>query len=195
MDNRLADMAARIRGVRDDLGIATAEMAEVLGITEQDYLAHERGERDFSFTFLYNAAHRFGMDITELLTGVSPKLDGYTVVRKGRGLRMERRQGFSYQNLAHLFRNRIAEPFIVEAPYDPVAEAAPILLNSHAGQEFDYVLEGQLRMRIGEHEFTLGAGDSVYYDSSVGHGMVAAGGEGCRFMAVVMKECDGGTAK
>lgn len=192
MDERILEIAARIRGLRDDLRIAPEEMATILEMSVSEYLAHESGQRDFSFTFLYNVAQRFGVDITELLTGAGPKLHVYTHVKKGSGLVMQRREGFSYRNLAHLFVNRTAEPFVVEAPWDEALDAAPIALRSHAGQEFDYVLKGSLRMRIDNHEFIVNEGDSVYYDASKGHGMVATNGEPCTFLAIVMKECSGG---
>jgi acetyl-CoA synthetase len=59
-------------------------------------------------------------------------------------------------------------------------------MSTHAGQEMDYILSGQLRISINGHEETMRAGDSVYYDSSKPHGMVAVGGTPCVFLAIVM---------
>ena len=58
--------------------------------------------------------------------------------------------------------------------------------HSHEGQEFDYVLEGYLRIILGGNELLLAPGDSVYYDSSLPHVMYAPEGD-CRFIAVVIK--------
>jgi transcriptional regulator with XRE-family HTH domain len=190
MNEQIQEMAMRIRSLREDLGLSAGEMAAVHGLTEEDYLRQESGEQDFSFTFLYNTAQRLGIDMTDLLTGAGPTLSAFTVVRKGGGLAMTRRSGFSYRNLAHRFRHRTAEPFVVEAPFVPSHATDPIVLRGHSGQELDYVLSGRLRFRIGVHETLLEAGDSVYYDATQPHGMVAQDGP-CTFLAVVIRDVDG----
>ncbi len=184
---RLAAIGERLRGMRDALGVGVAEMARCTGTTGEEYEEHEAGRRDFSFTFLYKAAERFGIDLTELLTGESPHLTAYAVVRRGEGLPIRRRAGFSYLGLAHRFRGRTAEPFVVTAPGAAGGPEAEIPLSRHEGQEFDYVLEGRLRFRLEGHEEVLGPGDSVYYDSGRGHGMCALDGD-CTFLAVVMEK-------
>lgn len=190
MVDMLREISLRLKGMRDTLDISIEDMAAATGVTPDEYVRFETGERDFPFTFLYRAANRFGITLTDLMTGESPHLSGYTLVRSGEGLPIARRQGFSYLHAAARFRDRMSEPFIVTAPYEAGAETAAIQLNSHVGQEFDYVLSGTLRVRIGEHEETLREGDTIYYDSSKPHGMVAVGGTPCRFLAVVMGHCD-----
>ena len=185
MNEQIRDIADRIRGMRDILGIPEEEMAAMLEMTVGEYAAYERGERDFPFTFLYKAAGRFGIDMTDLLSGRSPMLAGFTVCRKGEGLPIERRHGFHYESLAHHFKDRISEPFLVDVPYDEAAIRGEIPMNTHPGQEFDYVLRGSLRIRIDGHETILHAGDSVYYDAGLRHGMTALEG-GCTFLAIIM---------
>lgn len=191
MGDKIKEIAERIRGLRIDLDISVTEMAEFLEISEKEYELYETGTQDFSFTFLYKVAAKLGVDISELITGTSPKLSVFTRVKKGKGLKIERRKGFNYQSLAYLFKNRNAEPFLVEAPYDEAAEQEGILQRSHSGQEFDYVLQGSLRMKIDDHEFILNEGDSVYYDATHRHGMTAANGKPCLFLAVVIKDQNG----
>jgi transcriptional regulator with XRE-family HTH domain len=191
MGDKIKEIAERIRGLRIDLGISVAEMAAIVELTEDEYELYESGNRDFSFTFLYKVAARLGLDISELITGTSPTLSVYTHVKKGRGLRIERRKGFNYQSLAYLFKNRNAEPFLVEVPYDEEADKAEIVQRSHKGQEFDYILKGSLKIKINDHEFVMNEGDSVYYDASQKHGMVATNGEPCQFLAVVIRDQNG----
>ena len=190
MNDRIIEIAQRIRGLREDIGVSVAEMAQLVEVTEEEYLSYEDGNRDFSFTFLYKVADRLGVDISELLTGSSPTLSVYTHVKKGKGLSIERRKGLKYQSLAYLFKNRNAEPFLVEAVYDEAADKSEILQRSHDGQEFDYIL-GSLKVKIDNHEFIMEAGDSVYYDASHKHGMVATNGETCVFLAVVIRDQNG----
>lgn len=191
MDDKILEIAERIKSMREDLGVSIAEMAGIVDMSEAEYLDYESGKRDFTFTFLFKSATRFGLDIGELISGTSPKLSVYTHVKKGRGLSIERRKGFNYQSLAYLFKNRNAEPFLVEAPYDANAEAGPIQLRAHEGQEFDYILSGTLKVMIDDHEFIMEEGDSVYYNAGHKHGMVAARGKDCAFLAVVIRDNNG----
>mgnify|MGYP000893306072 CR=1 FL=1 len=186
MDEKIVAIAERLRGMREIAGLTLADMAVTTGVSEPDYAALEAGTRDFTFTFLYKAAQRLGIDLTELLSGESPRLTGYELIRSGEGLPISRREGFRYNNLAYMFKHRTAEPFLVTAPYEVGNETCPITMSTHAGQEMDYILSGQLRISINGHEETMRAGDSVYYDSSKPHGMVAVGGTPCVFLAIVM---------
>lgn len=188
MDTKIIEIAQRIKGMREILEIPAEEMAELLEITPEDYLAHENGESDFSFTFLHKCANRFGVDIVELLTGENPRLSFFTVTRKGCGFNMSRRSGLNYQHLAHHFKDKLCEPFLVTAPYLEEEQNKPIALSTHEGQEFDYVLRGKLKVQVDEHTVVLEEGDSIMYDSSHGHGVIATGGEDCVFLAVVLKQ-------
>jgi len=190
MQEKLKELAQRIYALRDIYGYSIADMAEATGLTNEEYEAHEKGEKDLTFTFLYNVARKFGIDMTELFTGSTPHLSTYSVIRKGEALPIERKRGFKYHHLAYLVRNRIAEPFVVYAKYDQKEDESPLELNYHEGQEFDYILEGYLRCSIDGKEFVLGPGDALYYNSSHGHGMAATKGQDCKFLAVVMKYKD-----
>lgn len=181
------EIAERLKGLREMMEISSAEMAEVAGMDEKTYLEYEAGKKDFSVTMLYNCAGRFGVDVTALLTGNTPTLSSYSIVRAGQGVLTERRHSFSYQHLAQNFRGRTAEPFYVTAPYIKGSENKPIQLSSHKGQEMDYILSGKLMVNIGGNVDVLEAGDTVYYDSGQPHGMIAVGGEECVFLAVVLK--------
>lgn len=186
MEYEISQVAQRIRGLREILEISIEDMANITDSTVEEYVACEEGKSDFSFTFLYKCAKRFGIDITELITGEVPKLSFYTIVRKGDGLPIDRRAGFKYRNIAYLFKHKIAEPFIVTAKYSEQEQNQPIHLSTHKGQEFDLVLKGKLKVQLENHIEILNEGDSLYYDSTHGHGMIATGGEDCEFLAVVM---------
>lgn len=182
------EIAERLKGLREMMEISPEEMAGVCGISVEKYLEHEAGNVDFSVTMLYNCAERFGVDVTALFTGTTPKLASYSVVRAGDGLSVERRHSFTYQHLASHFKQREAEPFLVTAPYSQAAQSQPIQLSTHNGQEMDYVLSGCLRICINGKEEVLNEGDTVYYDSGLPHGMIAVGGAPCKFIAIVLKK-------
>lgn len=187
MDYSILEVATRLKGLRESAMISEKDFANRIGISEQEYISYESGERDFSLTFLYKCATEFGVDLIELLTGITPKLKSHTIVRKGKGLAVERRERFAYQHLAYLFKGRKMEPLMVKAPYEEDAQDKPIKLSTHEGQELDLVIKGQLKVVIGEQTEILEEGDAIYYDSSTKHGMIATGGEDCEFLAILIK--------
>lgn len=187
MEPNIKEVAGRIRALREDIGLTMQEMADATGRSVAEYAAQESGEQDLSFTFLYKCAERFGVDVIELLTGENPHLTGYSLTRADDGLSIKRRAGFEYLHKAPHFKNKLAEPFLVTAPYLEEEQNAPIHLSRHAGQELDYILSGKMRFAYEDHVEELEAGDVLMYDSGRGHGMIAIGGSPCKFLAIVMK--------
>ncbi|MCL1848461.1 MAG: AMP-binding protein [Clostridiales bacterium] len=186
MENKISEVAARIRELRDIMGISPEEMASKTDVSLEEYHRYESGLTDFHFTFIYKCSLAFGVDITELLEGRSARLSSYTVTRAGQGQVTVQEGGVEIRNLAPAFRNRIAEPHWVQYAYDPEEQDKPIELVTHSGQEFDLILSGKLKVQIGEHAEILSPGDSIYYDSSTPHGMIAIEGQDCVFCAVVL---------
>lgn len=187
LKTQLAEVAERIRTMREIMGLSEEEMARCTGISKEEYQECERGGRDFSFTFIYKCAGRFAIDPTDLIKGVSPTLSSYTVSRKGDGLPITRRQGFKYLNKAPLFKNKTAEPFYVTMPYSEAEQKVAIKLSTHVGQEFDIIIKGAMKVQVGSHTEVLYPGDTIYYNSATPHGMIAVGGEDCEFYALVLK--------
>lgn len=188
----IKEVAERIRLLREDCDLTMQEMADATGRTVAEYAAQESGEQDLSFTFLYKCAKVLGVDVIELLTGETPHLKGYSLVRAGEGLSIKRRAGFEYLHKAPRLQGKLAEPFLVTAPYLEEEQDKPIHLSYHKGMEFDYILTGHLRFAYEDHIEDLNPGDTLMYDSGRGHGMIATGGEPCTFLAIVMNpEGDG----
>ena len=61
------------------------------------------------------------------------------------------------------------------------------MLSKHEGQEFDYIISGSLKVQMDKYTEVLKEGDAIYYNSGRAHGMIATGGEDCKFLAVVIK--------
>ena len=190
MQEQLKEVAARIRNLREIMGISAETMAKNVEVSVADYKEYESGTRDFSFTFIYKCARCFNVDPTDLLQGTSPRLTSYEVTRSGGGLPITRAEGLTYKNLASLFKNKVAEPFWVKIPYSEEEQNKPIAMSKHAGQEFDIVIKGTLKVVVGENEEILKAGDSIYYNSTMEHGLLAIDGEDVEIYAIVMN--DGG---
>ena len=186
MENKILEISQRIKELRDILGISAEEMAKCTELTTERYLELESGNADFTFTFIYKCAKRFGVDVTDILKGSSPTLSSFSVTKAGQGLPIARRRGFTYDNLAPMFKGKLSEPFLVCARYNAEAEKAPVMLSSHSGQEINIIISGQLKITVGDHTEVLSAGDTAYYDSKTPHGMVAVGGEDCHFYSIVI---------
>lgn len=190
-DPNIKEVAQRIRLLREDCDLTMQEMADATGRSVAEYAAQESGEQDLSFTFLYKCAKVLGVDVIELLTGETPHLKGYSLVRADDGLSIKRRAGFEYLHKAPHLQNKLAEPFLVTAPYLEEEQDKPIHLSYHKGMEFDYILSGRMRFAYESHIEELEPGDTLMYDSGRGHGMIAIGGEPCVFLAIVMNPEDG----
>lgn len=183
MSEQIKQIAARIRDLREISGYSVEDVAKELKVSEETYREYEGGNTDIPVSFLYELASIFKVELTAILTGEDPKLRTYALVRNGKGVSVERRKEYKYQSLAYNFAHKKAEPFLVTV--DSEATDAPIHLNSHPGQEFNYVLEGSLKIIINNHEVILNEGDSLYFDSGFSHGMKALNGKPAKFLAII----------
>ena len=186
MDFKIREVAQRIRERREVSGFTVEEMAQRTNLSVEEYIQCEAGNRNLSIAFLYRCTLSFGVDFGDLLEGRSPKLRSYDLTRKGEGQRIEEAHHMIGYNLAADFRNRIALPLYMKAKYREGAEYEDIELVTHEGQECDIVISGHLKIQIGSRTEILNPGDTIYYDSSTPHGMIAVGGEDCAFYAIVL---------
>jgi transcriptional regulator with XRE-family HTH domain len=183
MSDQMMQIAMRIADLREAADLTAGQMAETCGIPEAEYESYESGQTDIPISFLLKLNEVFRVDMTELLTGETPRLNVLSVTRKGRGQEIRREDQYIYKNLAYNFLHRKIEPLYVTIEPDENKELIP---NSHDGQEFDYVLRGAMRIVVGEHDITLCEGDSIYYDSRTPHAMQASGGGTVHFLAMVI---------
>lgn len=184
MTDQLQQIGERMKALREIEEIDVPTMASRYEISVDDYMLYEEGKKDFSFSFLNNAASILGVDVIDIISGDSPKLSTACLVKKGEGYEIDRRAAYNYKHLAFTFRKKLAEPFLVTV--EPKKETVPEQ-HAHDGQEFNYVVEGEMTFYIGNITYVLGEGDSIYFDSGVPHAMKANNNRACRFLAVVMK--------
>ena len=184
--NQLLEIALRIREMREILGYSMQKMADLTEVPEELYRQYEAGNVDLPFTFMHKCAKVFGLEITDLLEGHSAKLSGYTVTRRGKGLVTASEDGITVQDMAPMFRKKLSTPYWVTYQYSEELQNLPIHTTTHAGQEFDLVIKGAMRIKVGDHEEVLREGDSIFYKSSTPHGMIAIDGQDCVFLAMIM---------
>ena len=184
-DNKLSEVAGRIREMREISDFSIEEMAAKTDTTREEYLAYENGKVDLPFTFIHKCALAFGLEIANLLEGSSPKLKSYAVTRSGQGQTTVDENGIRILSMVPRFQKKIADPYWVRYEYKKEEQDRPIHLSTHKGQEFDYIIKGRLKVQVGEHTEILGPGDSIYYDSIVPHEVREHEGDSCRFLACV----------
>lgn len=180
----MKEIGSRIFELRDLSEISAEEMAEYLKIDVENYKEYENGVLDIPASILYEIAQKFDVDMGLLLTGEETRMHIFTVTRKNKGVEVERRKQYKYENLAEKFIHKKAEPFIVTV--DPRDSGKSVTKNSHPGQEFDYVLEGTLKFYIHDNELILEEGDSIFFDSSYEHAMESLNDKPARFIAIIL---------
>jgi mannose-6-phosphate isomerase-like protein (cupin superfamily) len=184
MAEQKKDIASRLKELRELGGRSAQDVAAALHVPLAEYLAFEAGQTDIPASLLHDAARALGSDLTDLLTGAAPRMKIFSVTRKGGGVTVERRKDYQYRNLAANFAGRKADVFEVTVPADAGPSGAHA--NSHPGQEFDFMLEGRMLVRIHGNELVLETGDCVYFDSNHGHSMQALDGKSARFLAMII---------
>jgi quercetin dioxygenase-like cupin family protein len=183
MSEKIKQVATRVKTLREVSNKTPEQVAAMLGVPLEEYRRFESGEADISVSVLYEIANYFRVELTALLTGEERRLHHYNLVRSGEGPSVERRREYRYQDLAFNFAHKKMETFLVTV--EPRSSDTPEHFNHHPGQEFNFVLEGTLKVVVGKNELVLNPGDSLYFDSGQDHAMVALQKKPARFLAVI----------
>ena len=182
MKERLDEIGSRLRELRELNRVSSEEMAQHLKVPAGTYKCYEDGMLDIPVSILIGVARKLNVDTGLLLTGEESIMNIFTITRKGEAVEVERRKQYRYQSLARKFANKKAEPFIVTIAPN---KGKPSFY-SHPGQEFEYVLEGSLKVTIHDNEVVLNEGDSIFFDSMYEHVMEALNDMPVKLLAVVM---------
>ena len=185
MEEAIKQIGERLKGLREVLDIPAAEVAETCGIALEKYEKIESGEVDITISNIMKIAKKYGVSADALMFAEEPHMRSYFVTRNGQGLSVERTKAYKYQSLASGFTNRKADVFIVTV--EPKPEAHKIYKNTHPGQEFNMVLEGSMDLFINGKTITLEEGDSIYFDASKPHGMLARNNKPVKFLAFTVE--------
>jgi mannose-6-phosphate isomerase-like protein (cupin superfamily) len=177
-----AQIPGRIKELREILEISAMDMARDVAIPLETHQKYEAGELDIPISVLYKISARLGVDATVLLTGEDPRMDTASVCRRGKGVCIERYPGYEFSSLAYNFKGRTIEPLLVFL--DPLKE--PAALVAHSGQEFNYVVEGKVKVTVGQREHILDTGDCVYFNAGLPHGQTAVDGP-AQFITIIQE--------
>ena len=180
--NEYNEIGARLRELREVSDYTIEELAAELKLSPELYASYEENGKDIPISVIYEIANKFKVDFTEIVTGQSAKLETYHLIRKGGGKIINRNPEYHFEDLAFRYANKIMQPLLVTLePSDAVAK-----LITHPGQEFNLVLEGTVIVALGDRDFTLNEGDSIYFNPTSPHGQrCGSAGERARFLTVI----------
>jgi len=184
MKKKMKEIAQRVSELRELSEVDPKEMAVYLNLPIETYVGYEDGKNDIPASVLYEIAQKLNVDMGLLLTGEETRMHIFTVTRKDKGVSVDRRKQYKYENLAEKFIHKKAEPFIVTV--EPRIQEGKPSTNSHPGQEFNYIIEGSLKLYIHDNEIVLEEGDSIFFDSSYEHAMEALNGKEAKFLAIIL---------
>jgi transcriptional regulator with XRE-family HTH domain len=174
-------MSERIRELREIFDLTEEEMARETGVDTKKYIEYETSGENIPISVLYHISQKFGVDLSEILTGEPARISTMQICRRGKGKTIDRYPGYIFESLAPRFTQKIMEPLLVTlVPGEP--EAA---LVTHEGQEFNLVLEGTIVITYDDKEYILNAGDATYFDPTHPHGQKAIGQDKARFLTVI----------
>ena len=181
MATEFEQIGLRIKGLREACDVTREELAAELGVSTETYVRWEETGADVPISAVFHMANKFGVDLSEILAGVSGKLDTLQVVKAGAGRNVERYPGYRFQDLAWSYANKIMQPLLVKL--DPSDE--PAALVTHGGQEFNLVVEGSIVFTFDGKEHVLDTGDSVYFNPTHPHGQKCAGSVPAAFVTII----------
>ena len=176
------EIGARLRELREVSDYTIEDLAAELNLSPEVYSSYEQNGKDVPISVIYEIANKFKVDFTEIVTGQSAKLETWHMIRKGGGKIINRNPEYHFEDLAFRYANKVMQPLLVTLePSDAVAK-----LITHSGQEFNLVLEGTVIVTLGDRDFVLNEGDSIYFNPTIPHGQ-RCGEEGkrARFLTVI----------
>ena len=180
MDN-YQELGARLRELREVSDYTIEQLANELNVDPEVYAGYERDGNDIPISLIYDIASKFKVDFAEIITGNTAWLDTYHLIRRGGGKNVNRNPDYHFEDLAYRYGNKIMQPLLVTLdPSD--APAKPI---THAGQEFNLVLEGTVIITLGNKEITMNEGDSIYFNPRIPHAQRCGGEVKARFLTVI----------
>ena len=181
------EFASKMKSIRERQNMTIEELAEASGVKLEVLQAMENGEVIPSLTPLTKMARALGVRLGTFLDD-TPQI-GPVVTRGGKTentLYFSGREdvtnatNLEYHSLGAGKIDRNIDPFIIEIAYEEGEKE----LSSHEGEEFIYVLEGEIEVIYGKDSFIIGEGDSIFYDSVVPHHL-HANGKNSKILAVL----------
>jgi transcriptional regulator with XRE-family HTH domain len=184
----LVKPGAALKALRLERGWNLAEVSQRTGLPTSSLSKIENDKMDLTLDKLLRISVALETDIAGLFTAPSQSYSQgessgrRSITRAGEGKAIDSRIGL-YRYLAYELLNKHSIPIIIDVTAKSLEEFGEF--NRHPGEEILYVIEGELDLYTSMYlPVNLKKGDSMYFDSNMGHAYIAAGGEPCRILSV-----------
>lgn len=173
-----------IRTIREDAGVTLTALAELTGMAKGSISKIENGATSAPLSTLLRIADALQVPLADFFEEdtTSPR---YVLTKAGNGEAINRdgsRFGYTYRGLSLKLKDKAAEPFLLTiGPGDPAGEFR------HGGEEFIYMLNGELEFTIGDEVLNLGPGDSLYFHADIIHRTKIIGEENAEFLCIFIQ--------
>jgi transcriptional regulator with XRE-family HTH domain len=188
MSNNHTIVGFKIKGIRESKNISVEEIAERTGLSVEQINSIESDQYLPSLGPLIKVARALGVRLGTFLDdndNLGPVVcraeERNNSISFSNGA-SDARKHMEYHSLAKQKAGRSMEPFVIDIQ---PSEERNFKLSAHEGEEFIYVLEGSVEIDYGKQQYTLNAGDSIFYDSIVQHHVHGAPGQAAKILAVV----------
>ncbi|MBL4702187.1 MAG: cupin domain-containing protein [Phycisphaeraceae bacterium] len=180
-----SQIGGNIRALRHDRGLSLAELAGKAELTKGALSKIENATTSPPIATLMRIANALDVSIAAFFeqpqapqrVAITRKNEGHIITRDGTKF------GYAYEALALDMPRKLAEPFILTIePDDPPGEF------KHGGDEFLYMIQGRMRITIGDKAHTIGSGDSVYFDPQLTHSFKVLGKRPAKFLCLFLHE-------
>ena len=190
MSNNNTVVGSKIKSIRESKGLSLEEIAERSGLSLEQITSIETDQNLPSLGPLIKIARALGVRLGTFMDdndALGP------IVTRAKDREADKSISFSndatdarkhmeYHPLAQHKAGRHMEPFIIDINPENTLNYQ---LSAHEGEEFIYVMEGQIELEYGKEKYLLDEGDSIYYDSIVKHHLHGAPGKSAKILAVV----------
>lgn len=190
MANSNTIVGLKIKGIREAKNLSIDEISERSGLSAEQITSIENDEFLPSLGPLIKIARALGVRLGTFLDD-SDELGPVVCRAKDRennssisfsNNATEARKNMEYHSLAKQKAGRHMEPFVIDIQ---PSEEQDFKLSAHEGEEFIYVMQGEVDIEYGKKKYTLKEGDSIFYDSIVMHHVHGAPGKSAKILAVV----------
>ena len=174
-------VGANIRGLRQAAQLSLASLAQRADLTKSALSKIENGKASPPIATLMRIADALNLSIADFFQEEAalpkaihtPKGAGRVITRDGTAF------GYAYEALALDYPHKLAEPFVLTIkPDDPPGDFR------HGGEEFMYMLNGKMKVTVGQQTFAMQPGDSLYFDPDQTHSFKVLGKRRARFLCV-----------
>ncbi|MGB9731282.1 phosphate acyltransferase [Calditerrivibrio nitroreducens] len=160
----MIEIGSNIKKIIDTEQIDVEFLLKQVNLSEEEFKAILENETKPTVSTLLKLSRALNKDLSLLIYGNEFKPKKAVATRRDERVPVRRRRGYDYESLAPFYIGRSMEPLIVDVRRDEKQE-----FSAHKGEEFHYVMSGKVKTVVGEEEFILEDGDTLYFDSSIPH--------------------------